>query len=112
MIAHLPKLRILDGPHVTKKERQDAGQDSNDWEDDVDSDGEDDAQEESAAAGELVEVKTFEEISKVKSSALKCQKNVCSKVLKKGVVYSKSNFGSKGYDNDNVPLKILFQLSG
>jgi hypothetical protein len=86
MIAHLPKVRILDGPHVTKKERQDAEQDSTDWEDDLDLDIEDDAQEESAAPGEVVEVKTFEEISKVKSYALKCQKNVCSKVWKKGGV--------------------------
>ncbi len=81
IIAHLPKLRILDGPHVTKKERQDAGQDSSDWEDDVDSDGEDDAQEELALAGEVVEVKTFEEISKVKSYALKCQKKCISKSI-------------------------------
>jgi hypothetical protein len=66
MVAHLPKLKILDGPRVTKRERKDAGHDVDDWDDDVDSDGEEDTQVENVVAGETVEIKSFGEISQVR----------------------------------------------
>jgi len=75
VIAQLPKLKILDGPHVTKKERIAAGHSVDEWEDGSDVDDEEDNQEEKATVGEVVEIKSFNEISHGSEALLADAKN-------------------------------------